>query len=86
MSERDLILDFTDRELEQEHRLNSESQNQPPPPPPPFIFQDQSFILILRVLYSFIHAFQKKKLLQKNDKIKYNNIYLHLSNTCVVNN
>ena len=34
MSERDLILDFTDRELEQEHRLNSESQNQPPPPPP----------------------------------------------------
>jgi hypothetical protein len=33
MSERDLILDFTDRELEQEHRLNSESQNQPPSHP-----------------------------------------------------
>jgi hypothetical protein len=34
MSERDLILDFTDSELEQEHRLNSESQNQPPPSHP----------------------------------------------------
>lgn len=33
MSERYLTLDFTDREFEQEHRLNSESQNQPPPPP-----------------------------------------------------
>ena len=33
MSERDLILDFTDRELEQERRLNSESQNQPPSHP-----------------------------------------------------
>jgi hypothetical protein len=28
MSERDLILEFTDRELEPEHRLNSEAQNQ----------------------------------------------------------
>ena len=37
MSERDLILDFTDKELEQEHRLNSESQNQPPPPSHPSI-------------------------------------------------
>jgi hypothetical protein len=34
MSERDLILDFTDKELEQEHRLNSESQNHPPPSHP----------------------------------------------------
>ena len=37
MSERDLILDFTDKELEQEHRLNSESQNYPPPPSHPSI-------------------------------------------------
>ena len=33
MAERDSILELTDTELEQEHRIGSESQTQHPPPP-----------------------------------------------------
>jgi len=54
MAERDYILELNDTELEQERRINSESQTQPPPPLTLIHSRNPAGILLIRSTFSAI--------------------------------